>query len=122
MKVAYLDTSAIVKRYVEEPGSEVISGIYNKVLSGELKLAFSVWNIGEVLGVLDKYFKRGRQQFLRYRFFIGLCWSLVRKYLLDVSPVPLGTKGAHDPHVKRLVATMKYGVEAQPVLARPTMT
>ena len=26
MKVAYLDTSAIVKRYVEEPGSEVVSG------------------------------------------------------------------------------------------------
>ncbi len=53
---------------------------------------------------------------------MGLCWFLVRKYLLDVSPVPLGTKGAHDLHVEWLVATMKRGVEAQPVLARPTMT
>ena len=40
---------------------------------------------------------------------MGLCWSLVRKYLLDVSHVPLGMKGAHDPHVEWSVTTMKCG-------------
>lgn len=57
--VIYLDTSAIVKRYVYERGSEVVVGFYNKALSGVLKLAFSIWNIGEVLGVLDRYARRG---------------------------------------------------------------
>jgi len=91
LKVAYLDTSAIVKRYVEEPGSEVISGVYNRVLSGELKLAFLVWNIGEVLGVLDKYFKRGwlsNQDYRRARYlFIGETLRLLKLRLLHLIPV-----------------------------------
>lgn len=36
--------------------------------------------------------------------------------------VPFAPKGAHDPHVEWLVAAMKHEAEAQPVLARPTMT
>ncbi len=53
MKKFYLDTSAIIKRYVQEQGSENIDRIYRKAESGELTIAFSLWNIGEVLGVLD---------------------------------------------------------------------
>ncbi len=41
------------------------------------------------------------------------------KMELDVSPVPLGLKGAHDPRVEWLVATVNRGVEAQPVLEKP---
>jgi len=37
-----------------------------------------------------------------------------------VSPVPLGSKGTHDPRVEWLVATAKRGVEAQPILGVPT--
>ena len=59
--------------------------------------------------------------FIHDRDVIG-AMNLVRKYLLDVCPMPLGTKGAHDLHVEWFVATMKRGEEAQPVLARPTMT
>ncbi len=59
--------------------------------------------------------------FIHDRDVIG-AMNLVRKYLLDVSPMPLETKGVHDPHVEWLVATMKHGVETQPILARPTMT
>jgi len=51
--VAYLDSSAIVKRYVLEPGSDVVAEVYEGALDGELILSFSAWNIGEVLGVLD---------------------------------------------------------------------
>jgi len=47
---------------------------------------------------------------------------MVRKYLLDVGRVPLGSTATHDLHVEWLVATMKHGAEAQPLLARPTMT
>ncbi|PUA31104.1 MAG: hypothetical protein B9J98_07655 [Candidatus Terraquivivens tikiterensis] len=55
----YLDTSAIVKRYILEEGSDKIDELYREVHAGKTKLAFSVWNIGEVAVVLDKYEKRG---------------------------------------------------------------
>ena len=51
MTIVYLDSSAIVKRYILESGSEVVSNVYCKALNGELTLSFSTWNIGEVLGV-----------------------------------------------------------------------
>ncbi|WP_162097854.1 hypothetical protein [Desulfurococcus amylolyticus] len=41
---------------------------------------------------------------------------------LDVSPVPLGSKNAHEPRVEWLVATVKHGVKAQPTLEIPTIT
>ena len=31
-EICYLDTSALVKRYVEEPGSEVVDGIYGMLI------------------------------------------------------------------------------------------
>jgi hypothetical protein len=54
-KVYYLDTSALVKRYVEEPGSKIIDEIYRDAYRGVGKLGFSYWNIAEVAVVLDKY-------------------------------------------------------------------
>ena len=53
-KIVYLDSSAIVKRYVKESGSELVRGYYLKAYSGELKLSYSFWNIGEVLGAFDR--------------------------------------------------------------------
>lgn len=53
-QIVYLDTSAIIKRYVEEPGTDLMRNLYRKVYVGELKLSFNIWNIGEVLGVLDR--------------------------------------------------------------------
>lgn len=46
-KVAYLDSSAIVKRYVYETGSEFIRAQYNDAYLGNVLLSFNVWNIGE---------------------------------------------------------------------------
>ncbi len=57
-KLIYADSSSILKRYVEEKGSEVVDTLYEKAESGKLKFAFSIWNVGEVLGALDKYFSR----------------------------------------------------------------
>ena len=53
--IAYLDSSAMAKRYVEEKGSDLVDRIYSKAETGSLRIAFSVWNVGEVLGVLDRY-------------------------------------------------------------------
>ena len=50
----YLDTSIILKRYITEPGTETTDIIFDKAETGELTLTFSLWNIGEALGVLDE--------------------------------------------------------------------
>ena len=53
-RVVYLDSSVIVKRYVEEPGSDRTREIFLGAYSGEHRLSYSIWNVGEVLGVLDR--------------------------------------------------------------------
>lgn len=53
-RLVYLDSSAIVKRYVEETGSDHVRSLYKSAYGGVSKLAFSSWNIGEVLGVFDR--------------------------------------------------------------------
>jgi len=58
VKLAYLDSSSIVKRYIEEKGSHVVDAVYEKAEAARLRFAFSIWNAGEVLGVLDRYLSR----------------------------------------------------------------
>jgi len=86
----YLDTSAIVKRYVKESGSDLISEIYEKALNGDALLSFSAWNIGEVLGVLDKYRRRGwlsDGNYLKARLqFLGETLRFLRLKLLKIVP------------------------------------
>ncbi len=71
-------------------------------------------------GWKPRIMKCPRCGFIHDRDVIG-AMNLIKKYL-DVGRVPSAPKGAHDLHVEWLVATMKRGAEAQPALARPTMT
>jgi predicted nucleic acid-binding protein len=57
-EVYYLDTSALVKRYVEEPGSETVDAIYADAYRGVKALSFSYWNIAEAAVVFDRYARR----------------------------------------------------------------
>lgn len=57
--LVYLDTSSFVKRYVDEKGSAVIDKVYSEAEAGRVSAAFSIWNIGEAIGVLDRYRMRG---------------------------------------------------------------
>ena len=57
-KHVYLDSSSIVKRYVEEKGSGIVDRTYDVAEAGSLKIHFSIWNVGEVLGTLDRYLMR----------------------------------------------------------------
>jgi len=80
-----------VKRYVLEPGSDVVSKVYYEALNGEVILSFSAWNVGEVLGVLDKYYRRGwlsveDYEKAKYQF-IGETVRLLRLKLLKIIPV-----------------------------------
>ncbi|GBC71828.1 hypothetical protein HRbin02_01616 [Candidatus Calditenuaceae archaeon HR02] len=58
--VVYLDSSAIVKRYIKEPGSNVVRELYIRAYSGDVTLSYSIWNVGEVLGALDRAKSIGR--------------------------------------------------------------
>lgn len=54
----YLDTSSIVKRYVAERGSPHTDRIYERAETGKHTIVMSLWNVGEVFGVLDTYHSR----------------------------------------------------------------
>ena len=54
-EIYYSDTSALVKRYVEERGSETVDGVYGDAYRGVKTLSFSFWNIAEAVVVSDKY-------------------------------------------------------------------
>jgi len=58
VKLVYLDSSSVVKRYIEEEGSGVVDKVYEKAEASKLRFTFSIWNVGEVLGVLDRYLSR----------------------------------------------------------------
>ena len=55
----YLDTSAFVKRYHTEEGSEVVNKIFDEGKKGNKKIHISYWVISETVNALDKHFNRG---------------------------------------------------------------
>ncbi len=58
--LVYLDSSAIVKRYIEEKGSEAIDTVYASIeQDGNNRAALSIWNLGEVIGAIDTRRQRG---------------------------------------------------------------
>ena len=91
VKSVYLDSSAIVKRYVAEKGSKVIDKIYDKAENSQLKIVFSIWNIGEVIGVFDRYFRRGwlsrKQLDTRIFDFIYETIKFIKMGLLQIAPL-----------------------------------
>lgn len=91
MRTAYLDSSAIVKLYVEEEGTLQMSGLYKRALNADILLAFSVWNIGETLGVFDKYLNKGwldveEHRIVKRQFFRDLV-RLLRLRVVKLVPV-----------------------------------
>ena len=53
-KSVYLDSSAIAKRYLAEDGSETVDALYRRAEAREVRLAFSLWNVGEVARAIAK--------------------------------------------------------------------
>jgi predicted nucleic acid-binding protein len=64
-EIYYLDTSTLVKRYFEEPGSENVDSMYGDAYRSVKTLSFSYWNIADAVVVFDKYAGKpgaGRQE------------------------------------------------------------
>lgn len=57
----YLDSSAIVKRYIKEIGSDSLDFLYHELEKDSQvdALVFSSWNLGEVYGAIDTKRQRG---------------------------------------------------------------
>ena len=53
-QIVYLDTSALVKRYMKERDSDKVDNFYKSAEIGEAKICFSLWNVGESTVVFDK--------------------------------------------------------------------
>lgn len=54
MTTVYLDSSALVKRYIGEDGSEAIDSLYRRAEGLDLQLVFSLWNVGEALRAIAR--------------------------------------------------------------------
>ena len=84
----YLDSSALAKRYVQEPGTDEMDSIFEDAEKGDSSVVFSVWNIGELAVVLDKYERRGlltaRDVMMR---FLGETKRLAKARSAEVVPV-----------------------------------
>ena len=87
----YLDSSAIVKRYVSEPGTKAIDLIFDGAEGGEHIIAFSLWNLGEVFGVLDERLRRGWLSEREFTQTLGMLSNevirLMRLRALEIVPV-----------------------------------
>jgi predicted nucleic acid-binding protein len=91
MADVYLDTSALVKRYVQERGTIAVDTIFDKASIGALAIATSVWNIGEAFGVFD--YRRRRKLLTEHEFRVALqslnteVVGLMRTGALQIYPV-----------------------------------
>jgi predicted nucleic acid-binding protein len=93
-KLVYMDSSAILKRYLKEEGSKLVDLLYRQAEKGDITLGFSVWNIGEVIGVLDRYTTRSLLNENQYKETLGLFYGETEKHVklgsLIIEPVDHG--------------------------------
>ncbi len=54
----YLDSSAFVKEFSEEIGSEIAHKLFTACENGKIELATSQWTIGESIAAIDRKFRR----------------------------------------------------------------
>jgi predicted nucleic acid-binding protein len=91
MPDAYLDSSALVKRYVLEPGTPAVDLIFDRASVGGLVIGTSVWNVGEAFGVFD--YRRQRRLMTEHEFRVAIrsltseLLGLMRTGALQVYPV-----------------------------------
>jgi predicted nucleic acid-binding protein len=91
MPDAYLDSSALVKRYVQEPGTPAIDIIFDRASVGTIVIATSVWNLGEAFGVFDH--RRRRRLLTEHEFRLAIqnltseVLGLMRNGAMQVYPV-----------------------------------
>ncbi len=59
MRRVYLDTSAYLKAFSDEKGTETVSKLFKACKSGRLYLVTSQWTLSESMAVIDRKYRRG---------------------------------------------------------------
>jgi predicted nucleic acid-binding protein len=59
VKLIYLDTSAYLKEFAREQGSDAIATLFKSCESGEIRLIISEWAINEGIAAVDRKLRRG---------------------------------------------------------------
>jgi predicted nucleic acid-binding protein len=57
-KRLYFDTSAVIKEFVSEIGSDVVDKVTTSAREGKLQIITSVWAINEAIAVIDRLTRR----------------------------------------------------------------
>ncbi len=74
----YLDSSAIAKRYLAEDGTAAVDALYRRAEGRGVVLAFSLWNVGEVVGAIAK---AERLRWISRRESEAATWTFLRESL-----------------------------------------
>ncbi len=80
-----------MKRYVQEPGTPSLDRAFSQAESQRLQIAFSAWNVGEVLGALDQQHRHGlltqRQLSSALLNFADETLRMTRQRLVQLTPL-----------------------------------
>ena len=57
-KRVYFDTSAVIKEFVPETGSDLVDDTINAAKSGDIQVYTSVWSVNEAVAVVDRLTRR----------------------------------------------------------------
>ncbi len=71
----YIDTSAYVKEYHDEPGSDIVHSIFENAKSGRDTLIISLWTKSETINTVDKHFMRHELDEEEYNKVLGAIFS-----------------------------------------------
>lgn len=71
----YIDTSAYVKEYHDESGSDIVHSIFENAKSGQDTLIISLWTISETINTVDKHFMRHELDEEEYNKVLGAIFS-----------------------------------------------
>jgi predicted nucleic acid-binding protein len=60
-KRVYFDTSAVIKEFVLEVGSDLVDDVSNAAKAGNLQIITSIWSINEAVAVIDRLARKPKE-------------------------------------------------------------
>lgn len=91
----YLDTSAYVKEYHDDLGSEIVHSIFENAKNGSVLITISLWTISETLNTIDRHFMRHELNEAEYSKVLGAIFSdiyeLLENHNLQIVDIDIDT-------------------------------
>jgi predicted nucleic acid-binding protein len=71
----YIDTSAYVKEYHDESGSELVHSVFVSAKNGNTLLVTSLWTVSETINTIDRHFMRHELNKEEYNNVLGAIFT-----------------------------------------------